>query len=61
MTVLELKQKLKGQPDSMQVFVKNESDFDYGLANHAQVKTIQFGEQPEAKPLASDEVFVIES
>ena len=61
MTVLELKQKLKGQPDNMQVFVKNESDFNYGLANDAQAKTIQFGEQPESKPLAADEVFVIES
>lgn len=60
MTVGELKQRLVGMPDNMQVFVKNDSDFAYGLARDADVKKIQFGEQPDGEPMASDTVFVVE-
>lgn len=60
MTVKELKNKLDGVPDNMQVFVgERMTDFKYGAVNTASVMEIEFMEEPFGEPLCTDNVFVL--
>lgn len=61
MTVKELRQELEGLPDLMDVFVaERKTEFTYGLVNSANVKEINFLEDPEGEPLAKDKVLILD-
>ena len=61
MTIAQLKQKIADLPDNMDVFIEEmETGFQYGLVNSAQVKEINFYEQPEDEtPLSRAKVFIL--
>ena len=60
MNIKELKEKIKNLPDTMDVFLDQRlTDFTYGLANSAEVKKIDFMEEPEGEVLNSYECFVL--
>ncbi len=60
MNIKELKEKIKDLPDTMDVFLDQRlTDFTYGLANSAEVKKIDFTEEPEGEVLNSYECFVL--
>ena len=61
MTVKELKTKLEGCPENMDVFIApKKTDFNYGLVNKVDVRKINFKEEPDGKTLAKATVVVIE-
>ncbi|MGV0925473.1 hypothetical protein [Empedobacter brevis] len=65
MTVKELKQKLDGVDENLEVFIiqENNSEFPSSLAETAQVRNVLFTENPEddetAELACRDDVFVI--
>jgi len=60
MNVKQLKEELSKYPDTMDVFVDVRlTEFRYGLLNSAKVKLIDFMEDPDSKPLASEDVVVL--
>lgn len=60
MTVKELRQQLELFPDNMDVFVdERHTDFTYGLVNSAQVKNINFMEDPDGPALSNEDVVVL--
>lgn len=55
MTVKELKEKLNGLPDTMDVFIPSTlGDYDFGLVNSAMVQPIRFREDEESEPVYDD-------
>jgi hypothetical protein len=61
MTVKQLKEQLAKYPDNMQVFVADrKTEFKYGLVNSIYQKKITFHEEWDSKPLATDEVLIID-
>lgn len=61
MTIKELKQKIEALPDNMEVFVaERKTEFTYGLVNSAEVKRINFMEEPDGKVLSKDDVLVLD-
>lgn len=60
MTIKELKEKIKDLPDYMDVFVDERlTEFRYGLVNSAEVREINFMEEPDGEVLSTDKVFVL--
>lgn len=60
MTNKELQEKLKQYPDNMEIFLSDRvTDFDYGLLEFVEKKTINFSEEPGGKVLSTDEVIVL--
>ena len=60
MTIKELREKIKDLPDNMDVFVDERlTEFRYGLVNTAEVKEINFMEEPDGEVLSRDKVLVL--
>ena len=60
MTVKELKQKLNGFPENMDVFIDERlTEFTYGLANSVRIKEINFSEEPGGEVESRDKVVII--
>lgn len=61
MTVAELKAKLEGAPDHMDVFINQTNDeFPFSLSENAMVQEVQFSEDGHGGgETARDNVFVI--
>lgn len=60
MTIKELKEKIKDLPDHMDVFVDERlTEFRYGLVNSAEVKEINFMEEPDGEVISRDKVLVL--
>ena len=60
MTIKELKEKIKDLPDHMDVFMDERlTEFRYGLLNSAEVKEINFMEEPDGEVLSRDKVLVL--
>lgn len=60
MTVKELKSELSKYPDNMDVFMDERyTDFTYGLLNSVCQKEIEFSEDPDSKPWATDTVVIL--
>lgn len=61
MTVKQLREKIANLSDNMDVFIsERKTEFTYGLVNSATVKAINFMEDPNGLPLATDEVLVLD-
>lgn len=61
MTVKQLKEILAKLPDHMDVFVaERKTEFAYGLVNSAEVKKINFMEEPDGPVLSKDKVLVLD-
>lgn len=62
MSVQELIKKLQTLPADMEVFVDVSSDyeFDHALVHNAEVKNLDFREDPDGEVLSNDKVVVIE-
>jgi hypothetical protein len=61
MTVGELRQQLEQYPDTMQVFMaERKTEFSYGLLNSVSKRKINFSEDPDSKPLAKEEVLILD-
>lgn len=60
MTVGELKQVLDSVPDHYDVFMDERvTEFTYGVVNSAEVKTVDFMEEPRGEILATGVVLVL--
>lgn len=60
MIIKELKDKIQNLPDLMEVYVDERmTNFRYGLVNSAQVREINFMEEPDGEALCKDNVFVL--
>ena len=61
MTKVDLLNALRLYPDDMDVFLDNncEGKFRYALANSVRIDVINFGEEPDSKPLAKEMVIII--
>jgi hypothetical protein len=60
MTILDLKQKIKDIPDSMEVFIHQENDeFYLSLVETAKVTEAKFAEEDSSKAMATDNVFLL--
>lgn len=61
MTVKQLREELSKYPDNMDVFMaERKTEFTYGLVNSARMDRISFSEEPDSKPLATEEVVVLD-
>ena len=64
MTLGEFRQLTAHEPDSMDMFVQQdttgkEHDFEYNLVENAFIKDLSFSEEPNGKKLAREKVLVI--
>ena len=60
MNIKALKKAIEHLPDHMDVFVGERlTEFKYGLVNSTTVKEINFMEEPDGEPMATDTVFIL--
>jgi hypothetical protein len=60
MTIKELREKIKDLPDTMDVFMDERlTEFRYGLVNSANVREIDFMEEPGREILAEDTALIL--
>lgn len=60
MTIRQLKEELSKYPDSMDVFLDERyTEFSYGLLNSVHSKEINFSEDEDAEPMATDIVVIL--
>lgn len=61
MTLGQFRKLTKDMPDELDLFVaERRTEFAFGLVNSAYIKEIGFSEEPEDKPIAHEEVLVLD-